>query len=126
MWWVLYALSDPSVRKNLLELQTALFACSIHQRRGDATGRAGRIAIVVRTSNAIGQGSFLIEKILPSRVHHCHDLGQVVGSYANIDARGTGMAAAAAAAARILAIKDGGNVCGEAGVQDFFGIGDTG
>lgn len=96
----------------LFELKPAFFAGSVHQRGSGATGRAGGL-LAFGGASVVGKSVFLIEQALPSCVHHGHDLGQVLLFDAYVDARCTAMAVTTAT---FLAIQDGGDPFGQAGL----------
>ena len=106
----------------MLELQPTSRARTLVQGRGGAACRARGIFAFCGKGGLLWQSAFLIEQVLPARVHHGHDLGKILWPLAQVDAHGSGVAMGVAG---ILAIQNGGNVRREACIENFLGLCDS-
>jgi hypothetical protein len=105
-----------------LELQATSRARTLVQGRGGAARGARGIFAFRGKGGLLWQSAFLIEQVLPTRMHHGHDLGKILWPYAQVDAHGTGVAMCIAG---ILAIQNGGNVRRKARIENFLGLRDS-
>jgi hypothetical protein len=107
---------------SLFELQTTSRAGTLLQRRGCAACRARGILAFCRRGSPVWQGAFLIEQALPTRVHHGHDLGEILWPHAQVDAHGGGVAMCLAG---ILTIQNCRDVSRETCIENLLGLCDS-
>jgi len=107
----------------LVELQAAFGACPFDQVSRATAARAGQIVALGGAGYAIGKGAFPIEQGLPPCMQQGPHLGDIFGTNAQIESRGTGMAMACAC---LLPIQDGRDLRLQTGVKKLLGVGDAG